>query len=111
MALMDKEQIMEIIPHRAPFLLIDTIEELEPGIRVVATKYMDPDSFWFKGHFPGTGDIFTALLTGQLLRGKSLPQAVGKAVELLERLIFLEQDVAVRNNGIRIEKYLSVLTE
>jgi len=50
---MDKEQIMEIIPHRDPFLLIDTIEELEPGIRVVATKYMDPDSFWFKGHFPG----------------------------------------------------------
>jgi len=53
LALMDKEQIMEIIPHRDPFLLIDTIEELEPGIRVVATKYMDPDSFWFKGHFPG----------------------------------------------------------
>ena len=35
---MDKEQIMEIIPHRDPFLLIDTIEELEPGIRVVATN-------------------------------------------------------------------------
>ena len=66
---------------------------------------------FIKAHFPGTGDIFTSLLTGQLLGGRSLPQAVQKAVDLLERLIFLEQDVAERNNGIRIEKYLSVLTE
>lgn len=66
---------------------------------------------FIKAHFPGTGDIFTSLLTGQLLGGKSLPQAVKRAVDLLERLIFLEQDVAERNNGIRIEKYLSVLTE
>ena len=43
--------------------------------------------------------------------GRSLPQAVQKAVDLLERLIFMERDVAERNNGIRIEKYLSVLTE
>lgn len=66
---------------------------------------------FIKAHFPGTGDIFTSLLTGQLMSGRSLPQAVGKAVDLLERLIFLEQDVAQRNNGIRIEKYLSILTE
>ena len=66
---------------------------------------------FIKAHFPGTGDIFTSLLTGQLLGGRSLPQAVQKAVDLLERLIFLEQDVAERNNGIRIEKYLRVLTE
>lgn len=50
--LMNKEQIMEIIPHRDPFLLIDEIEELEPGKRVVAYKNMTPDEFWFKGHFP-----------------------------------------------------------
>ena len=29
------KEIMEIIPHRQPFLLIDTIEELEPGVRAV----------------------------------------------------------------------------
>jgi 3-hydroxyacyl-[acyl-carrier-protein] dehydratase len=50
--LMNKEQIMEIIPHRDPFLLIDTIEEMEVGKRVVATKHMNEDEFWFKGHFP-----------------------------------------------------------
>ena len=49
---MNKEQIMEIIPHRAPFLLIDTIEEMEVGKKVVAKKHMNEDEFWFKGHFP-----------------------------------------------------------
>ena len=53
MALYNKEQIMEIIPHRDPFLLIDEVEELEVGKRVVATKFISPDSFWFQGHFPG----------------------------------------------------------
>ena len=53
MALYNKEQIMEIIPHRDPFLLIDEVEELEVSRRVVATKFISPDSFWFQGHFPG----------------------------------------------------------
>ena len=52
MALLNKEQIMEIIPHRDPFLLIDEIVELEPGVRAVGKKYLRPDEFWFKGHFP-----------------------------------------------------------
>ena len=52
MPLMNKEQIMEIIPHRDPFLLIDTIEEMEVGKKVIATKHMNEDEFWFKGHFP-----------------------------------------------------------
>lgn len=52
-AVYNKEQIMEIIPHRDPFLLIDEINEIEPGKRVVATKRIKEDDFWFKGHFPG----------------------------------------------------------
>ncbi len=46
------EQIKEIIPHRDPFLLIDEVTELEPGVSVTAKKYIKPDEFWFKGHFP-----------------------------------------------------------
>ena len=49
---LNKEEIMEIIPHRDPFLLIDEIVELEPGVRAVGKKYLKPDEFWFKGHFP-----------------------------------------------------------
>lgn len=51
--LMNKEQIKEIIPHRDPFLLIDEILELEPGVKVKARKYIKEEDFWFQGHFPG----------------------------------------------------------
>lgn len=50
--LLNKEQIMEIIPHRDPFLLIDEIVELEEGKRVVAMKYVKEEEYYFKGHFP-----------------------------------------------------------
>ena len=50
--LLNKEQIMEIIPHRDPFLLIDEINEMTPGQKVVATKLIREDEYWFKGHFP-----------------------------------------------------------
>jgi 3-hydroxyacyl-[acyl-carrier-protein] dehydratase len=50
---LDKQKIMEIIPHRDPFLLIDEITEAEPGKRAVAVKHITLDDFWFKGHFPG----------------------------------------------------------
>lgn len=49
---MNKEQIMEIIPHRDPFLLIDEIVELEVGVKAKARKYIKEEDFWFKGHFP-----------------------------------------------------------
>lgn len=49
---MDIKQIMEIIPHRQPFLLIDRIEELEEGKRVVATKNVTYNEPFFNGHFP-----------------------------------------------------------
>lgn len=35
---MTTQEIMEILPHRHPFLLIDTVEEVEPGVRAVAKK-------------------------------------------------------------------------
>lgn len=38
MSVYTTQEIMEIIPHRYPFLLIDTIEELEPGVRAVGKK-------------------------------------------------------------------------
>ncbi len=47
------EQIKEVIPHRDPFLLIDEVTELEPGVSVTAKKYLRPEEDWFRGHFPG----------------------------------------------------------
>ncbi len=53
MPLMGTKEIMEIIPHRQPFLLIDTIEELEPGKRAVGKKCVTYNEPFFAGHFPG----------------------------------------------------------
>ena len=52
MSLMTAKEIMQIIPHRQPFMLIDTIEELEEGKRVVAKKCVSYNEPFFAGHFP-----------------------------------------------------------
>ena len=51
-SLLSAKEIMEIIPHRQPFMLIDTIEEMEPGIRAVAKKCVSYNEPFFAGHFP-----------------------------------------------------------
>jgi len=53
MSVLTTKEIMEIIPHRQPFLLIDTIEELEPGVRAVGRKNVTFNEPYFAGHFPG----------------------------------------------------------
>ena len=52
MSLLNASQIMDIIPHRQPFLLLDTIEEIEPGKRVRARKCVTYNEPFFAGHFP-----------------------------------------------------------
>ena len=53
MAMLSTVENMDILPHRQPFLLIDTVEELEPGVRAVATKNVTFNEPYFAGHFPG----------------------------------------------------------
>ena len=47
------QDIIEMLPHRYPFLLVDTITELEPGKRVVGVKNVTSNEPFFQGHFPG----------------------------------------------------------
>lgn len=53
MSVLTAKQIMEIIPHRQPFMLVDTIEELEMGKRAVGKKCVSYNEPFFAGHFPG----------------------------------------------------------
>lgn len=46
------KEIQEIIPHRYPFLLVDKVEELEPGKRAVGYKNVTINEYFFQGHFP-----------------------------------------------------------
>ena len=53
MSVLNTQQIMDILPHRSPFLLIDTVEELQPGVKCVAKKNVTMNEPYFMGHFPG----------------------------------------------------------
>jgi 3-hydroxyacyl-[acyl-carrier-protein] dehydratase len=50
---LDRAGIEAVIPHREPFLLIDRVTELEPGVRAVAEHTFTGDEWYLKGHFPG----------------------------------------------------------
>ena len=50
---LDSTEIQAILPHRYPFLLVDRIEELEVGKRVIGIKNVTVNEPFFQGHFPG----------------------------------------------------------
>ncbi len=53
MTTLDRAGIEAILPHRDPFLLLDEVTEIEPGVRVVARKLVRDDEWYLAGHFPG----------------------------------------------------------
>ncbi len=50
--MLDTEAIKGIIPHRDPFLLLDRVDDLEPGVRAVGYKDVTGEEDFFRGHFP-----------------------------------------------------------
>ena len=77
-------EIETLIPHRPPFLWIDRIEELEPGVRCVAVKFIDPQNPIFAGHFPAKAILPGVLLieavaqTSGVMLGSAAPKAADK---------------------------------
>ena len=59
---LDHRQVMEILPHRTPMLLIDEVVSLEPMQRIEAKLTIRPEWDIFKGHFPGS-PIFPGVLS------------------------------------------------
>lgn len=49
---MDIQEIMQYLPHRFPFLMVDRVELIEPGVRIVAIKNVTINEPFFPGHFP-----------------------------------------------------------
>ncbi|PYV51563.1 MAG: 3-hydroxyacyl-[acyl-carrier-protein] dehydratase FabZ [Acidobacteria bacterium] len=82
---MQRSEIETLIPHRPPFLWIDRVEELEPGVRCVAVKFVDPASPIFSGHFPAKPILPGVLLieavaqTAGVMLGSVAPQGNKKS--------------------------------
>jgi 3-hydroxyacyl-[acyl-carrier-protein] dehydratase len=70
---MDRSEIEKMIPHRHPFLFINRVDELEPGVRCVARMFIDPEDAIFLGHFP----------TRPILPGVLMIEAVGQTAAVM----------------------------
>ncbi len=88
MSLYTAQEIMDIIPHRYPFLLIDTIEELEPGTRALGRKCVSVNEPFFQGHFPGNPVMPGVLIIealAQVGRWPCCPSRIFRDVPLILR--------------------------
>lgn len=87
--MIDVQGILALLPHRYPFLLVDRVTELEPGVRAVAIKCVSVNEPQFQGHFPGQ-PIMPGVLIAEAFAQVAgvvaltvLPDCVGKTVYLL----------------------------
>ena len=81
--MIDINEIMQLLPHRYPFLLVDRVLEFEPSKRVVGIKNVTSNEPFFVGHFPGKPIMPGVLIveamaqTGGILAFKSFPEMKG----------------------------------
>jgi len=86
---MDIQEILAILPHRYPFLLVDRILEIDPGKKIAALKNVSMNEPFFQGHFPrhpimpGVLIIEAMAQAGAVLAYKSSKENEGKLVFFL----------------------------
>jgi 3-hydroxyacyl-[acyl-carrier-protein] dehydratase len=110
-----REQIEAIIPHRAPFLLVDRIVDIEFGKRAVGIMD-DPASphhdFWVRGHFPGFAVLPGALLIEALaevgaVAALGVPETRGKIAVLTGVDNWKFRQMALPGTSVRLEAELT----
>nr|WP_321257407.1 3-hydroxyacyl-ACP dehydratase FabZ [uncultured Pseudodesulfovibrio sp.] len=88
----DIQKIMEMLPHRYPFLLVDRVLELDPGVRLKAIKNVTMNEEYFQGHFPnmpvmpGVLQLEALAQAGGILVINSIDEPLGDKVFLFTGL-------------------------
>ncbi len=84
---MDIRAILNSIPHRYPFLLVDRVLELEPGKRIVAVKNVSFNEPFFQGHFPGA-PVMPAVLVVEALAQAGAVLLLHNFAERAQKLVY-----------------------
>ncbi len=88
---LDVKTIMEVLPHRYPFLLVDRVIELIPGDRILAIKNVTMNEPFFQGHFPGEPVMPGVLILEALAQAGSLLFNYSADDGIPGEIIFLHQ--------------------
>jgi UDP-3-O-[3-hydroxymyristoyl] N-acetylglucosamine deacetylase/3-hydroxyacyl-[acyl-carrier-protein] dehydratase len=104
------EEILEILPHRYPFLLIDRVLELEPRKKIVAIKNVTANEPFFQGHFPGD-PIMPGVLQIEAMAQASGIIGLGKKFDKGNSIAFLGIDKARFRGWVRPGDVLRIEVE
>jgi 3-hydroxyacyl-[acyl-carrier-protein] dehydratase len=88
------ERILEILPHRYPFVLVDRVMEVLPGEKLVALKNVSINEPFFQGHFPGKPIMPGVLILEGMVQAVALLLGKTHPVEMHDRLCFTGIDKA-----------------
>lgn len=103
------EEILRLLPHRYPFLLVDRVVSLEPGKSIVALKNVTANESFFEGHFPevkimpGVLIVEALAQAGGILVYHSIPDMAKKIVVLSKLQNFKFRKIVVPGDQIRLE--------
>ncbi len=86
--ILDIQEIMKLIPHRYPFIMIDRILEILPGEKIVALKNVTINEPFFQGHFPGNPIMPGVLIIEAMAQAGAVLAAKSLDKELRDPLIF-----------------------
>ena len=93
------DQILEMLPHRYPFLLVDAVNEIDPGKKIVAYKNVTFNDHFFQGHFPGNPIMPGVLQLEAMAQAGGLMALYGRKGGKDNAMLFMTID-KVRFRGI-----------
>jgi len=105
------EEILEILPHRYPFLLIDRVLELEPKKKIVAIKNVTCNEPFFQGHFPGNPIMPGVLQIEAMAQAGGIMGLSGKKFDQGNAIAFLGIDKARFRGWVRPGDVLRIEVE